>query len=125
MRLATVQRGDATVAARVHGETLTPILGYADVGALLADGERGLAAARESAAPAEPIDRATLRQGLQAEVQAHVCGGDLGEQRVVAAQQLVGITVESPDRGVHLRPPAGLRGCGRQPPSCGRTRRLG
>jgi len=66
VKLATIQRGDATVAARVDADTLTPILRYADVGALLADGDAGLAAARDSVPAREPIDTATLRQPVLA-----------------------------------------------------------
>jgi acylpyruvate hydrolase len=74
MKLATVQRRDATVAARVDGDTLTPIFRYPDVGALLADGERGLAVARASVAANEPLDPATLRKPVLAP-SAVVCVG--------------------------------------------------
>src|SRR5207249_1792238 len=43
----------------------------------------------------DPVDRP------QAELQAHLLQLDLSDHRVVAWQQLVGIAVESPDRGMH------------------------
>ncbi|MGE5272440.1 MAG: hypothetical protein ACM3QU_01540 [Verrucomicrobiota bacterium] len=57
------------------------------------------------------VDQDDAVVGPEAEVKPHVRRRDLGEHRLVAAQQLVGVSGEPPDRRVHGREIMPLRGC--------------
>jgi acylpyruvate hydrolase len=68
VRLATVRSGEATSAAVAAGDGFALVPPYADVGALLRDGEQGLAAAAAAATTTAPIavDEASLLQPVLA-----------------------------------------------------------
>jgi acylpyruvate hydrolase len=67
MRLVTITHGDGTAAGVLNGDKVAVIGGYDDVGALLADGDRGLEAARDSSgegAHTHDFDEAMLRRPI-------------------------------------------------------------
>jgi acylpyruvate hydrolase len=60
MRLVTIPHGTGTAAGVLDGDQVAVVDGYVDVGALLADGERGLAAAANPGGPSVPFDADAL-----------------------------------------------------------------
>lgn len=76
MRLGTIELGEGPRAAVVRDDGAVPVNGYADVGALLRDGDTGLDAARKAAGDgaAQPFDEQAVRRPISAPT-AIVCVG--------------------------------------------------